>query len=76
MEEFASSGKRNKADHQPAEHDALEEEAWQRDIAGVANALGPTMVLMFMRAGAYGWTRGEIFPFIPLQSHSTRVSSK
>ena len=60
MEGFANSGKLGTADLQPAERDPLEEEAWQRDITGVANALCPLMVLMFMRAGAC-----EQSPFIP-----------
>lgn len=60
MEGFANSGKRNKSDHKTAERDLLEEEAWQRDIANVANALSPLMVFTFMWAGAY-----EQSPFTP-----------
>ena len=42
----------DEADHEPAERDPLEEEAWQREMSNVANTLCPPMVLMFMRAGA------------------------
>ena len=68
MEGFANSGKRNKADLQPAERDPLEEEAWQRDIANVANALSPLMVFTFMWAGAY-----EQSPFM-ISLHTSGLS--
>ena len=50
-DELDDEAAQNEADHEPAERDPMEEEAWQRDICSLANAFCPTMVLMFMRAG-------------------------
>ena len=60
----------DEVEHEPAERDPMGEEAWHRDICNLANTLCPTMVLMFMRAGAQSKS-----PNTPPRALSAHVTS-